>query len=129
MYVKATMPRVDLTKNTETKEQHAVQIHLIFIFPISVFCSIFISILAMPVQVTRLIRTAYGDYQLQTIPPGMAIEVPVKPIVKQKHRGELWKTGKVTASQRRQQQHQDIRPPLSAEEEERAQPVQWIRRY
>ena len=25
---------------------------------------------------TRLIRTAYGDYQLQTIPPGMAIEVP-----------------------------------------------------
>ena len=77
--------------------------HLIFKFPQTIYLSFLILFCNATVQVTRLIRTAYGDYQLQTIPPGMAIEVPVKPIVKQKHRGELWKTGKVTASQRRQQ--------------------------
>jgi hypothetical protein len=44
------------------------------------------------VRVTRLIRIAYGDYQLQTIPPGLAIEVPVKPVLKQRNRGPLFVT-------------------------------------
>jgi len=40
-------------------------------------------------KVTRLIRTSYGDYDLNTIPPGMAIEVPVKPLDKQKKKGGI----------------------------------------
>jgi 23S rRNA pseudouridine2605 synthase len=39
--------------------------------------------------VNRLIRIAYGDYQLQTIPPGMAIPVPTKPVLEQKRKGPL----------------------------------------
>lgn len=38
---------------------------------------------------TRLIRIGYGDYQLNTIPPGMAIEVPVKSLDMQKNRGPM----------------------------------------
>jgi hypothetical protein len=41
------------------------------------------------VTVTRLIRVAYGDYRLDTIPAGMAIPVPWKPIEKQKAQGSL----------------------------------------
>lgn len=40
-------------------------------------------------KVTRLIRISYGDYQLNTIPPGMAIEVPVKSLETQKSKGPL----------------------------------------
>lgn len=40
-------------------------------------------------KVTRLIRTQYGDYLLNTIPPGMAIEVPVKALDKQKKKGQV----------------------------------------
>lgn len=40
-------------------------------------------------KVTRLIRTQYGDYSLNTIPPGMAIEVPVKALDKQKKKGQV----------------------------------------
>jgi pseudouridine synthase len=43
-----------------------------------------------PVTVTRLIRIRYGDYTLDTIPPGLAIEVPVKPIESQRHKGPLF---------------------------------------
>jgi hypothetical protein len=39
--------------------------------------------------VTRLIRTAYGDYQLQSIPPGLAIPVPWKSVERQKAKGSL----------------------------------------
>jgi 16S rRNA U516 pseudouridylate synthase RsuA-like enzyme len=41
------------------------------------------------VNVTRLIRVSYGDYKLDTIPPGMAIEVPYKPIEGQRRKGVL----------------------------------------
>lgn len=73
------------------------------------------------VKVTRLIRTSYGDYQLQTIPPGMAIEVPVKPVEKQKHRGPLWKkpTRQSVASPSSDKKNSPV--------EERARPVRWIR--
>lgn len=40
-------------------------------------------------NVTRLIRVAYGDYDLNTIPPGLAIEVPVKVLLGQKKLGRL----------------------------------------
>ena len=66
------------------------------------------------VKVTRLIRTSYGDYQLQTIPPGMAIEVPLKPLKKQKHRGALFP--KRPARQRISEEENDG---------EEASPVQW----
>ena len=75
-----------------------------------------VSAFFVAVKVTRLIRTAYGDYQLQTIPPGMAIEVPVKPVHKQKHRGPLWKP---------KPENLKIRDG----DEEKPLPVQWIKRY
>lgn len=45
--------------------------------------------LVASVTVTRLIRISYGDYTLQTIPPGIAIPVPYKPVKQQKARGPL----------------------------------------
>jgi len=44
---------------------------------------------ALGLSVTRLIRVAYGDYELKTIPPGMALPVPYKPISQQKAKGSL----------------------------------------
>jgi hypothetical protein len=38
-----------------------------------------------PVNVTRLIRISFGEYDLNTIPPGLAIEVPCKPLLHQKN--------------------------------------------
>lgn len=63
------------------------------------------------VTVTRLIRIRYGDYSLQTIPPGMAIEVPYKPIHKQQARGPL----------------APIRKPTMEKEEESPGDVRWVR--
>lgn len=40
-------------------------------------------------KVTRLIRTSFGDYDLNTIPPGMAIEVPIKSLESQRKRGAI----------------------------------------
>jgi 23S rRNA pseudouridine2605 synthase len=45
--------------------------------------------LFLAVTVTRLIRISYGDYTLNTIPPGMAVEMPYIPIEAQKGRGSL----------------------------------------
>jgi 23S rRNA pseudouridine2605 synthase len=64
-------------------------------------------------QITRLIRTSYGDYSLKNIPPGMAIEVPVKPVEQQKKRGVLFPK----------------RIPKTVEKEKLASPVQWVRRH
>lgn len=64
------------------------------------------------VSVTRLIRIAYGDYKLNTIPPGMAIPVPYKPVTNQKARGSLAK------------RQPSKRKPK--DEEKVAQPVQWV---
>lgn len=45
----------------------------------------------MAVTVTRLIRISYGDYQLQNIPRGAAVEVPVKSLSEHhRHRGPLF---------------------------------------
>lgn len=40
-------------------------------------------------NVTRLIRISYGDYDLNTIPPGMALEVPLKTLAGHKRQGKL----------------------------------------
>jgi hypothetical protein len=47
---------------------------------------------SMGLDVTRLIRISYGDYDLNTIPPGMAIEVPYKQLHEMKKRGPLFAT-------------------------------------
>ena len=60
--------------------------------------------------VTRLIRVSYGDYTLHSIPPGMAIEVPYKPVKKQKAKGPLL-------------QKRDVQPPS----ETGAPEVKWVR--
>ena len=41
------------------------------------------------VTVTRLIRVAYGDYDLKKMRPGMALEIACKPIEKQHRKGPL----------------------------------------
>ena len=41
-------------------------------------------------MVTRMMRLSYGDYQLEKIPVGMAVEIPVIPVEKHKHKGPLF---------------------------------------
>ena len=45
---------------------------------------------SMGLDVTRLIRISYGDYDLNTIPPGRAVEVPCKALDKMKKRGPIF---------------------------------------
>lgn len=45
---------------------------------------------ALGLDVTRLIRISYGDYDLNTIPPGKAIEVPAKDFDSMKKKGQLF---------------------------------------
>ena len=71
------------------------------------------------VTVTRLIRTSFGDYQLQTIPPGMALEVPLKELKKQLHKGPLFKKNAQKKAKKQQKQ----------QGEEEASPVKWVRHY
>eukprot|EP00554_Chaetoceros_debilis_P001474 CAMPEP_0194088608 /NCGR_PEP_ID=MMETSP0149-20130528/29919_1 /TAXON_ID=122233 /ORGANISM="Chaetoceros debilis, Strain MM31A-1" /LENGTH=414 /DNA_ID=CAMNT_0038772299 /DNA_START=208 /DNA_END=1452 /DNA_ORIENTATION=+ len=78
-------------------------------------------------KVTRLIRTGFGDYELNTIPPGMAIEVPVKPLKSQKRRGTLVSP---TSSQGGNKNKGPNRGPRSRNNRSRAEtasPVEWIR--
>lgn len=67
---------------------------------------------ALGLSVTRLIRIAYGDYKLITIPPGMALPVPYKPVSKQKAKGSL-----AARSSRKKK---------NAEIEEIGSPVKWV---
>jgi hypothetical protein len=83
----------------------------------SISCSLLYTIDSrLTVTVTRLIRTSYGDYQLQTIPPGMALEVPFKPIKQQTHRGQLFKRKKKNVGSK------GAEPAESS-----AVPVEWVR--
>ena len=68
--------------------------------------------------VSRLIRISFGDYDLNTIPPGMAIEVPVKDIEKQKKKGQLMKKYRSKSHAR----HDRVKI-----EGEVVQPIQWIK--
>jgi len=45
---------------------------------------------ALGLDVTRLIRVSYGDYDLNTIPPGMALEVPCKDLERMTKKGPLF---------------------------------------
>jgi len=45
---------------------------------------------ALGLDVTRLIRISYGDYDLNTIPPGKAIEVPARAFESMKKKGQLF---------------------------------------
>ena len=45
---------------------------------------------ALGLDVTRLIRISYGDYDLNTIPPGRALEVPAKALESMKKKGQLF---------------------------------------
>ena len=49
---------------------------------------------AVGLDVTRLIRISYADYDLNTIPPGLAIEVPCKQLEGMKSRGALFTSGR-----------------------------------
>ncbi len=49
---------------------------------------------AVGLDVTRLIRISYADYDLNTIPPGMAIEVPCKQLEGMTSRGALFISGR-----------------------------------
>lgn len=71
----------------------------------------------LAVDVTRLIRIAYGDYKLQTIPPGMAVEVPYKPIKAQRNRGILF--------QKRRPKVQEETTELGTEDTSSL--VRWVR--
>jgi len=68
------------------------------------------------VNVTRLVRIAFGDYILHSIPPGMAIEVPIKPLENHKNRGKI--------ESRPSKRKDKLRSKLV--NEARAAPVQWI---
>ena len=72
------------------------------------------------VNVTRLIRIAYGDYDLQTIPPGMAMEIPIKPLDLHKRRGNL-----VTTTTNNSKSKPKALSPSA--KEEKSTPVQWVR--
>mmetsp|Transcript_102539 Transcript_102539/g.208781 ORF Transcript_102539/g.208781 Transcript_102539/m.208781 type:complete len:109 (+) Transcript_102539:3-329(+) len=67
---------------------------------------------ALGVSVTRLIRVAYGDYKLDTIPPGMALPVPYKPVAQQRAKGSV--------AERSQQKKK------KKTTEEVAPPVKWV---
>jgi len=71
-------------------------------------------------NVTRLIRIAYGDYDLQTIPPGMAMEIPIKPLDLHKRRGNL-----VTTTTNNSKSKPKALSPSA--KEEKSTPVQWVR--
>ena len=62
---------------------------------------------------TRLIRIAYGDYDLQSIPPGLAIQVPWKAVERQKARGRLF--SKPTRKTRRKKTE--------------AAPISWVKGF
>lgn len=49
----------------------------------------FLYFLAFQVTVTRLIRVGFGDFHLHNIPAGSTLEVPMKPVEKQRRQGSL----------------------------------------
>ena len=71
-------------------------------------------------KVTRLIRISFGDYSLNTIPPGMAIEVPVKPLETQRRKGGFDPTRRPRAKRGNAREER-------GGGQEKAAPVEWIR--
>ncbi|KAL3822699.1 hypothetical protein ACHAXA_009581 [Cyclostephanos tholiformis] len=71
---------------------------------------------SLGLDVTRLIRISYGDYDLNTIPPGMAIEVKCKRLEDMKRRGPLFVGGDKKKERR----------GAAIEDDEGASSVEWI---
>lgn len=68
---------------------------------------------ALGLDVTRLIRISYGDYDLNTIPPGRALEVPAKALESMKKKGQLFSTNECKKKEK-------------AMEEESRSTVEWV---
>lgn len=69
---------------------------------------------ALGLDVTRLIRVSYGDYDLNTIPPGMAVEVPCKGFEGMSKQGRLF----ARSSSKKKEVKEEDREERSA--------VQWV---
>lgn len=69
---------------------------------------------ALGLDATRLIRISYGDYDLNTIPPGLAVEVPCKGLGGMKKKGQLFE---------KKASKKNI---LDKAKEESTKAVQWI---
>ena len=67
---------------------------------------------------TRLIRISYGDYDLNTIPPGRVLEVPARCFESMKKKGQLFTT---TSSGSKSSKKKD-----TAIEEEPRSKVEWV---
>ena len=76
---------------------------------------------SLGLKVTRLIRTQYGDYSLNTIPPGMAIEVPVKELDTQK------KKGHVVSPARKNKRRQNAKASNGTNASDDRATVEWVR--
>lgn len=72
------------------------------------------------VTVTRLIRVAYGDYELKTMRPGTVMEVQCKPVEKQQNKGPLQKFRKRNQSKNESGYKNDDYGS------DTASPVQWV---
>jgi pseudouridine synthase len=72
---------------------------------------------SLGLDVTRLIRISYGDYDLNTIPPGMAIEVKCKGLDEMKRRGPLFVGG--GRGKKREKQGR-------AEDDDDTSAIEWI---
>lgn len=72
-------------------------------------------------QVTRLIRISYGDYFLNTIPPGLAVQVPLIKLEKHKNRGSFHKKGGKPNNKMKSDKN-DLSVKNNA-----PKPVQWIK--
>lgn len=68
------------------------------------------------VTVTRLIRISYGDYHLQKLPAGLAVEFPPIPAAAHKRSGPVAKKKRVPKKE-----------PKNGDEEGDASPIQWIK--
>eukprot|EP00956_Cyclotella_meneghiniana_P029106 scaffold69513_cov76-Cyclotella_meneghiniana.AAC.1 len=88
---------------------------------------------SMGLDVTRLIRISYGDYDLNTIPPGRAVEVPCKSLEKMRKKGPVFandrdenngseKSSKVE-NNRRGKRYND---PTTSDSEAQTNRVEWI---
>jgi len=71
---------------------------------------------SLGLDVTRLIRISYGDYDLNTIPPGLAVEVPCKGLEGMKKKGNIV-VGGAGAGKKNEKE---------VAKEEKASAVQWV---
>lgn len=75
-------------------------------------------------QVTRLIRVSFGDYDLNSIPPGLAIEVPYKSLDGQKRKGVL---SQRVSSRKKSTNNTEKKIDETFNNNTKPSPVEWIR--